>query len=115
MPDGSLVVTYWGGFSGGGSFQVMNWGSSSGSFASTSFPVAGFTLTYGAGGLLLDLPTGVLPGVVSPVADLLAAVQTNQLIVLLDGLDPNESMLAEETAEGGIVLRSAQSGAQPCR
>ena len=111
--DGALVVTYWGGFSGGGSFPVMNWGSSSGAFASTSFPAAGFTLTYGGTGMMLDL-AAVVPAV--SVTNALAQLPVNPLLVMLAMNDPIEDPLMIETdADGGIRIRSLSGGAQPCR
>ena len=113
--DGALVVTYWGGFSGGGSFPVMSWGSSSGTFASTSFPAAGFTLAYGASGMTLDL-AAVLPATATALSNALAEVPVNPLLVMLAMNDPLEDpMMIETDEDGGIRIRSLSGGAQPCR
>ena len=113
--DGALVVTYWGGFTGGGSFPVMSWGSSSGAFASTSFPAAGFTLAYGASGMTLDL-AAVLPANATALSNALAEVPVNPLLVMLAMNDPVEDpMMIDTDEDGGIRIRSLSGGAQPCR
>ena len=113
--DGALVVTYWGGFSGGGSFPVMSWASSSGSFASTNFPAAGFTLAYGATGMMLNL-AAILPVSTGALTNALAEVPVNPLLVMLAMNDPFEDpMMIETDEDGGIRIRSLSGGAQPCR
>lgn len=112
---GTLNINYWGGFSGTGNFPVMTWGTSSGSFATINYPVAGFTMSYGSGGMTLDLASLVSPLIGTPMVDLLANQATNQLITLFEITDAQNDMFAVFDEEKGIRLAGGQEAVQACR